>query len=400
MKDKKDKLTIGIFIDSFFPMIDGVIMVVDNTARRLSKYANVIVFAPFYPGKEYDDSKLPYKVVRCKAKKMHIIDYSMPMPDLDKEFKKELKNYNLDVVHIHSPFMIGRLGVKYAQKHNIPSVGTMHSQILQDFKRAVKDKHFAKGLTSMAVKIYNQCTECWAVNQDIAYVYHDEYGYKKMPIVIQNATEMKPVNEKKAARHIEERHNIKPTDKVFLFVGRLNALKNIFFIVDALKIFKKNNPNIKFKMIYVGDGQDEEKLRSHIRKEGMSKEIVLAGRITDRELLAEYYSRADLFLFPSLYDTSSLVQIEAACHGTPTIFLEGAVTAGTVTPEVNGILSINDVNEYAHNIERMMTDKLLYKKISHNAKKDLYKNWDDVVGDMYKRYLYLIEENEKDLNSK
>lgn len=42
------KITIGLFVDSFFPMTDGVIMVVDNYARRLVKYANVIVFAPKY----------------------------------------------------------------------------------------------------------------------------------------------------------------------------------------------------------------------------------------------------------------------------------------------------------------------------------------------------------------
>ena len=35
------KITIGIFNDSFYPMIDGVVMVVDNYAKRLSKYANV-----------------------------------------------------------------------------------------------------------------------------------------------------------------------------------------------------------------------------------------------------------------------------------------------------------------------------------------------------------------------
>ena len=391
MRDKNDKLTIGIFIDSFFPMIDGVIMVVDNCARRLSKFANVVVFAPIYPGEDYDDSLFPYKVVRCKAKKMHIIDYSMPTPKLDRKFIKEVEDSNLDIVHIHSPFMIGKLGVKYAQKHHIPSVGTMHSQLLQDFERAVKVKPFAKGLNNLAVDVYNSCTECWAVNEDIAYVYHDDYGYKQMPIVMKNATEMKPINAGKAAKIINERHNIKPTDKVFLFVGRLNALKNIFFIVDALKIFKKNNPDIRFKMLYVGDGQDEEELRHHIIKEGMTKEVVLVGRVTDRELLASYYSRADLFLFPSLYDTSSLVQIEAACQETPTIFLEGAVTAGTVTSEVNGILSINDASEYAKNIERILKDRSLYKKISHNAKRDLYKNWDDVVTDMYKRYIYLID---------
>lgn len=389
-----DKITIGIFIDSFFPMIDGVIMVVDNCARRLIKYANVIVFAPFYPGKDYDDSKLPYKVVRCKAKKMHGIDYSLPIPDLDMEFKKQLEHYKLDIVHIHSPFMIGRLGVKYAKRHHIPVVGTMHSQIYKDFKRAVKAKSFAKSLTKTAVNVYNACTICWAVNQDVADVYHYEYGYKNNPMVISNATDMKPIDEKKAAKLINERHNLKTTDKVFLFVGRLNALKNIFFIVDALKIFKTNNPDIKFKMFYIGDGQDEDKLREHIIELGMAQDVILVGRVTERSLLASYYSRADLFLFPSLYDASSLVQIEAASQSTPTIFLEGAVTANTVTAEVNGILSINDVNEYARNIERMMKDKALYKKISTGAKRDLYKNWDDVVNEMYTEYIKLINEFE------
>ena len=60
------KITIGLFVDSFFPMTDGVIMVVDNYARRLVKYANVIVFAPKYR-KKYDDSKLPYQVIRCNS---------------------------------------------------------------------------------------------------------------------------------------------------------------------------------------------------------------------------------------------------------------------------------------------------------------------------------------------
>ena len=59
------KITIGIFCDNFFPMIDGVVMVVDNYAKRLIKYANVVVFVPEIFGKKHDDSIYPYKVVRC-----------------------------------------------------------------------------------------------------------------------------------------------------------------------------------------------------------------------------------------------------------------------------------------------------------------------------------------------
>ena len=68
------KLTIGLFNDSFYPMADGVIMVVDNYARLLSKRANVIVFVPSYPNNYYDDTTLPYKVVRCKSIKIPFLD--------------------------------------------------------------------------------------------------------------------------------------------------------------------------------------------------------------------------------------------------------------------------------------------------------------------------------------
>ena len=148
---KNKKLTIGIFNDSFYPEMDGVISVVDNYARCLSKYANVIVFGPRVPNSNYDDSVFPYKVVRCKSIKMHIIDYACPTPILDRKFRKELKNSNLDIVHIHSPFFISNTGIKYAKKNNIPVIGTMHSQFEQDIERAIKIKWLSKLLNRFII---------------------------------------------------------------------------------------------------------------------------------------------------------------------------------------------------------------------------------------------------------
>ena len=102
-------MTIGLFIDTYFPMIDGVTMVVDNYAKILTKYANVIVFAPKYSRVKHDDKKFPYKIIRCKSLKLPIVDYSLPIPKLDRKFMKELDSDNLDIVHIHSPFSIGKV---------------------------------------------------------------------------------------------------------------------------------------------------------------------------------------------------------------------------------------------------------------------------------------------------
>lgn len=387
-----NKITIGLFIDTFFPMIDGVTMVVDNYAKRLTKYANVIVFAPEYPKAQYDDSKFFYKVVRCKSVKMPIIDYSLPMPKIDKKFMHELNNTKLDIVHIHSPFTIGKIGVEYAKKNNVPAIATMHSQYKKDFLRAVKFEPLANLLTKVIIRQYNKCDECWAVNSEIAKIYYEEYKYKKLPKVMENATDMKLVeNMEQAKKLINEKYNISPDEEVFLFVGRINNLKNVFLIANSLKILKeKYNP--KFKMLFVGSGQDEDELKSIIDKNNMNQDIIMCGKISDRELLANIYARADLFLFPSLYDASSIVQIEAASQKTPTLFVEGAATTATITENVNGFISQNNEEDFAEKINEIINNKALYDSVCENVYKDIYINWDSQVSKVFDSYMEIISE--------
>lgn len=391
-----NKLTIGIFNDSFYPMNDGVCMVVDNYARRLVKYANVIVFVPNYISSPYDDSIFPYKVVRCNSIKALFLDYSLPTPKLDPKFRKELEKYKLDIVHIHSPFTLGEAGLKYAKKHNVPCIATMHSQFKQDFLKAVKSEYLANRLTSKLIKVFNKCDECWAVNNEVARIFHEEYHYKCLPRVMNNATEMEPVQDvKQAHKFINEKHKLKESEIIFLFVGRINTLKNIFFIVDSLKLLKLKKPRLKWKMLFVGSGQDEDKLKKKISELGMEKEIIMCGKITNRKELAYYYSRSDLMLFPSIYDSSSIVQIEAASQKTPTVFLENTATAATVTNNVNGYLSKNSIEDYTNKIIEILENKKLYNEVKENAYRDLYKNWDNTVDDAYYLYEDLIEKKKE-----
>ncbi len=385
------KINIGLFIDTFFPMTDGVIMVVDNYAKRLNKIANVIVFAPAI-SKDFDDSKLPYQVVRCKAINLPFLDYSLPLPSLDSNFKKKLNSCKLDIVHIHSPFTLGKIGIKYAKKHNIPCIGTMHSQYKLDFKRVVKFNFLASILTSRLINLYNKCDECWAVNKAVGRIFYEDYHYKTFPRIMNNATEMLPVSDKKKAiSYINKKYNIKKNEKVFLFVGRINILKNILFIVDSLAIVKQKDPDLKFKMIYVGSGQDEEVLRKRIKEVNLNNEVILSGKVTDREELSYFYARADLFLFPSIYDASSIVQIEAASQGTPGIFLKGTATSATIEDNDTGFIVNNNVEDYADKIIEVMKEEDLYNKVSTNTYKKLYKSWDDEIKEVYNLYLNFIK---------
>lgn len=381
------KLKVGLFIDTWYPMVDGVIMVVDNYAKRLSKFCDVTVFTV---GGGVHSS---YKVVGSKRISFGKKNYALPLPGIDRKFKKALKESDLDIVHIHSPFAIGKMGVKYAKKMGIPCVATMHSQYKQDFYKATHSKLLTKFLLKYIMKTFNSCDEYYAVNSKIADVFYD-YGAKHLPLVQRNGTDFVDDKEKSYLDEIiNQKYGLKSDETVFLFCGRIIKLKNVFFTLKSLKILKDMGQ--KFKMFYVGDGADSDRLKAKIQEYGMTDEVIMTGKIMDRELVKAFYSRADLFLFPSLYDASSLVQIEASSQKTPTLFIKDAPTSNTITEEVNGYVAELDEQKYAEKILEILSDKEHYKEVCNNAKRDLYVTWDDCVSEMYDKYLYQIEKKKK-----
>ncbi len=391
-----NKLTIGFFIDTFYPMVDGVVMVVDNYARRLCKDYNVIVFCPKPVKGNFDDSVFPYKVVRCNSLPVPFIDYNLPLPKVDLDFSSELNKYKLDIVHIHSPATLGKMGISYAKKHNSLLIGTLHSQYKQDIKRALKFDGVSSIITKGIVNTFNKCDEVWTVNNSIARLFKEEYGYKRDVRIMQNASSIEPIKDVDGARcRINELSKIDDSYKVLLFVGRLNKLKNIFFIIDSLVELDKLNPKYKYKMIFVGSGQDEDDLKKYIHKNNLNDKVILTGKITDRELLAMYYRRADLFLFPSWYDANSLVQIEAASQETPTLFIEKTATSYYVENNVNGFLAENTSIGYAKRIDEILSNDKLLEEVSHNALRDIYKSWDDIVSEVSKLYIELLEKKRR-----
>lgn len=386
-------MKVGLFIDTWYPMVDGVIKVVDNYARRLLNYCDVVVFCPEARGTDYkDDSSLPYKVVRCSSLPMIRYDYNIPTPALDPVFEAKLITSGIDLVHIHSPFAVGLAGLLFAKIHRIPVVATLHSQYRQDFEGALHFKPALDTVMASIMGVFNSCDECWAVNGGIKDLYVNEYGLTAPCKVRLNATDHMPVPDPAEAASVVNRTYGVPEDAtVFLFVGRINFLKNIDFTVRALAKAKARGLK-NFRMLFVGRGQDEDKLAEVVREEGLSDEVVMCGLVSEREMLQNLYSRAKLFLFPSLYDANSLVQIEAACQGTPTVFIEGARTAATVKSGVNGYISPADEESYARTIMDIMADPAGYARVSEAARRDLYLSWDDVVREVYQDYLNFMKQ--------
>ena len=380
-------------MDSWYPDINGVILVMENLLKCMSDYADVTLVVPKM-GSSEDKRKYPFKVIRLDSVPLPISDYRLGLVDLEYlKLRRMFKRIDFDVIHIHSPFAFGRLGVRVAKEKDIPVIATMHARWEFEFEKYLRSATLAKMVCNHLIKTYNKCDICIALNDALVKVYTD-YGYKGKFKIIHNGTDLRLIKDKKKCiTRVDNLFDIKEDEKVLLFVGRIISIKNIFFILDVLK--ELNSRNFKYKMIYVGDGPDYEELSKRVKESGLSDSIKLTGKVLDRELLKSFYYRADLFLFPSLFDSSSLVQIEAASQETPTLFIEGSVTSDTIINNVTGFTAKEDVKEYADRIIEIFKNKKLYEKVKNNARKELAKPWETIAKETYDFYLKTIKEHKK-----
>ena len=381
------KKTVLLTCDAYFPVVDGVVNVIDNYAKELAEYMNVILLVPEFQGEVYMNG---YPCIGIKSGYSKKLQNQVPLPMLGSDHKRFLKKLRIDLIHCHSPFTVGRVALRLHKRRKIPLISTFHSQYKRDFERQAK--LFTPFLMRYILKTYKYSDEVWTMHSASRDTLLS-YGHKGDIVLMPNATSLEPSADYETERRTTRFKYLNGEDKLlFVFVGRLVATKNILFIVDVLSELKKRG--LQFKMLFAGDGPDKASLVKRIERENLTGEIELLGKV-ERTQTAQIFSAADLFLFPSMYDVSSLVQIEAASRYTPTAFAEGSVTSCTVTNGVNGYIFPCDTKKFADGVFQAVSDPATLSEISANAYTDLYVTWHQVIERVYERYVNLIKKKEK-----
>ena len=381
------QLTIGIFIDVFYPMVDGVVKVTDHQARLLSKHHRVYVFAPKAKDKDYLD-KFPYEVIRVMNIHVPTTDYQLALPQLDTNLNKKLKTIRFDIIHIQSPFSMGELGIKVAKKQNIPVVATLHSQYEKDFYERTKSKTITKVMLSDIMMRLNKCDVTMTMNEGSKSLFM-RYGLTKEPLIVPNATDMTFASEV----DVLTLKDVFSINDVFnmMFVGRMDKIKNIDFMIDVIFQLKKKTKH--FHMYFIGKGAHESMFKKRVDEMKLDDVITFTGPVYDRNMLAAFYQTCDLLMFPSNYDTNGLVQIEAASQHTPGIFLKNTLAASSIVDQYNGYLSEEHPVLFSRKILDVMQHKEKHQEISNKAKETLYITWEEVVLKIETMYQTLIKES-------
>lgn len=395
-------MIIGQFNDSFQPITDGVAAVVRNYALKLGECAGQqkgsFVVAPSFPG--FVDDEQGYQILRYRSLPMITRPpYRIGLPLFDPTINKRLSSIPFDIVHAHCPFSAGKLALRIAKEKDIPLVASFHTKYYDDILSAVRSKWLARKILDYIMAFYSQADIVCTVNQATVETLN-EYGYRGPVHVIENGTDLKSADPKSrlgsAGRRVISELVIDDCEPVLLFIGQHIWQKNLRMLCEALRILKDQMQpapdNCRaFRMFFIGEGDAAEEMQALVAESHLTSEVSFLGVIRDRDFVRGLYERADLLLFPSLYDTAALVLQESAAALCPFVLIDGSTIAGSIRHGDNGFLSVNEPAAYADTIIKALADPELRKKVSLRAQQTLYRSWDTVVGELYAKYQDVID---------
>ncbi|RGZ00429.1 glycosyltransferase [Clostridium sp. AM58-1XD] len=384
----KEKNTVCLMNDSFPPIIDGVANAVVNYCIYYQKnFGSAVAAVPYHP--DAVDEAFPFPVIRYRSyDTTRLVRYRAGYP-FSVEAIKQLKAKDPDLIHSHCPFMSTFLARTLRELNGAPIVFTYHTKFDIDIAKTVPSRTLQEQAVKMVVNNIKACDEVWAVSRGAGENLRS-MGYDGDYIIMENGVDFPrgrvPEETVQAAVH---QFDLPEQLPVYLFIGRMMWYKGLKLIFDSLHRVLEEGKD--FRMVLIGDGSDRPDMEAYAAECGLSAKCLFLGEIRDRELLRAWYCRADLFLFPSSYDTNGLVVREAAACGLASVLIAGSCAAEGVKDGVNGFLCEEHDEALAALISSLWERRPAVKQAGIHAMNQLYLSWEESVSRAAERYEIILE---------
>ncbi len=382
-----DKLNVCLLNDSFPPLIDGVATAVINYAQIIQhELGSATVVTPAYPGAEdnYDFPVVRYSSLATEKQLGYRAGYPFSASKLE-----ALKNSMFDIIHSHCPFASTVFARNLKEKNGSPLIMTYHTKFNEDIKRVIDNPLIEPQITKFVVQNISVCDEVWTVSRGAGENLRS-IGYEGNYIIMPNGVDFpKGRASDEDVDALKETYGIDPSVPLFLFVGRVFWYKGFKVMLESLKYVSESGTD--FRMMIVGDGGDLEEIKAEAERLGIIDKMIFAGAINDRNELRIYYCAADLFFFPSVYDTNGIVVREAAACGLPSLLIKGSCAAEDFTNYQNAILAANDAFAISKELIHAANHRSALKEMGEHAMNEVYLSWEDAVKNAFERYHIVIE---------
>jgi len=305
-------LRILLFTDSFFPQINGLVTAVDTIASEISRENEVYVVIPKNHLNEY------------QAKYNLISVFSIPFiffPEYRISSFFSLKvllllfKKRFDIIHTHTPFSLGLMGLILGKIFKIPVIHTYHT-FFEEYLHYIKlSPKTGRWLVKLVSRWYcNLCDKIIVPSQMMKKVLLG-YGIKKEIRVIPTGINIKKFTNGNRLKW-RKKMNIPSNVKILLYVGRIAKEKNIFFLLECFRNIRKKIDNVY--LLLVGDGPLRKEVLEYLKKFNLTDYVKITGYVKPSEL-KHIYACADVFVFTSITETQGLVILEAISAGVPVV---------------------------------------------------------------------------------
>ena len=400
-------MRIGLFSDTYHPTINGITFVVETLKARLEQEGHeVFVFCPartMRPKKSPEFALEDDNIIRIPSFRSGFFDDFDIALFFPPRILKQIREMNLDIIHIFTPSQIGLLGINAAVRHDTPFV-VQHStdlyEYVENYPNVLPGVLALVGiLFPMSVKlgrrdlieiaklqrprigatkwgqtviekaltiIYSKADSVISLSRksrDQLKSWQDaEYNYEVT--MLPSGVDAIPKPKKAQIDEFNDKYGLKKSDEIFGFVGRLGEEKNLAVLIRAFNQIGKSRP--KAKLVFIGDFEYRKVLEKLAAESKYPERIIFTGFI-QRQQLGVAYAALDVFVFPSLKDTQGWVLHEAAHARKPIVLLDRELSEVVINEE-NGYFARNNATDIARKVTKLLRSPSLRVKFGARSK--------------------------------
>ncbi len=402
-------MRIGLFTDTYRPSINGIVFVVESLKRELEALGHEVYV--FCPGKSIRPSKTAelyeedHHIIRFPSIKGAFFDDYDTSIFFPPRVVQQIRDLELDVVHVFTPSQVGLVGIQAAVKSDVPFIIQYSTDLYEysadypavlpgilaligillprtvklgrkDIYEVIKLYRPRRGISSWNKQIVKQAMTILHSKADAVIAlskksakqltsWQKDDCYKYDITTMPNGVDALPAAGMAEVRAFREKYGIAEDDEVFGFVGRLGKEKNLDVLLPTLEYVAHQRP--KARLLFVGDFEYRDTLEAMAHESEFPDRITFTGALP-RESLGAVYRAMDVFVFPSLKDTQGWVLHEAAHAGTPILIIDADVTE-VVKDGENGYFVQDSPEDISERIIELFENDELRKQMAASGKK-------------------------------
>lgn len=349
-------------VDSYKPYISGITNYVDVNKRHL-ELAGHEVFIFTFGDLDYKDDEP--RIIRSRGVPLSDSGFYLSMR-YSRAARKLLQT--MDIVHVHHPFLSGRLALRYCHPLNIPIIYTNHTRYdlyAQAYLPLMPDQ------VSLSLLQAYMPSFCNAVDLVITPSAGMEKVLRELTVeghieVVPNGVDLKKFSTAVPLSRAEFGYTEK--DILLVYAGRVAVEKNIPFLLQSFAGIAQALPNVHLLLIGSGLHQYEEEIHSLVDNLGIAQRVKLTGRI-EYEQLPAYLAMCDIFVTASVTEVHPLSVIEAMGTGLPVMGIHSVGVGDTVQDGVTGFLATHDQASFTAKLTRLCLDLNLRAQMGDSARK-------------------------------